>query len=125
MAALPGRALALPTLTPDASATEAGSDTAPCKAGGTRSAYNKSMSVQVDAVYQNGILRPLQPLHLPENERVVVTVSSVSSTLGFGQVDTEYVESLVRRLAGAEPAPGLAGLYWEGSERGPMWLGSE
>ena len=64
------------------------------------------MSVQVDAVYQNGILRPLQPLHLPENERVVVTVSSVSNTLGFGH-DTEYVEGLVRSLAGAEPAPGL------------------
>ena len=83
------------------------SDTTPFEARGTRSAYNRGMSVQVDAVYQNGILRPLQPLHLPENERVVVTVSSVSNTLGFGQVDTEYVEGLVQRLAGAESAPGL------------------
>lgn len=37
--------------------------------------------MQVDGVYQNGILKPLQPLNLTENERVVV--------------------------AGAEPAPGL------------------
>jgi predicted DNA-binding antitoxin AbrB/MazE fold protein len=65
------------------------------------------MSVQVDAVYQNGILRPLQPLHLPENERVVVTIRPASSAFGSGPVDTEYVEDLVRRLAAAEPAPGL------------------
>jgi len=65
------------------------------------------MSVQVDAVYQNGILRPLQPLHLPENERVVVTISPAAQSLDLGQVDTEYLEGLRRRLAGAEPAAGL------------------
>jgi predicted DNA-binding antitoxin AbrB/MazE fold protein len=65
------------------------------------------MSVQVDAVYQNGILRPLQPLHLPENERVVVTVSPAAQALGFGQGDTEYLEGLRRKPIGAEPAPGL------------------
>lgn len=83
------------------------SDAAAFEARGTRSAYNRGMLVQVDAVYQNGVLRPLQPLHLPENERVVVTVSSASSALGSGQVDTEYVEGLAQRLAGGESAPGL------------------
>jgi predicted DNA-binding antitoxin AbrB/MazE fold protein len=33
------------------------------------------MLIEVDAVYQNGILKPLQPLDLAENERVVVTIT--------------------------------------------------
>jgi len=63
--------------------------------------------MQVDAVYQNGSLRPLQPLDLAENERVVVTITQGPNALGFSQLDTEYIEGLRRKLAGAEPAPGL------------------
>ena len=33
------------------------------------------MTQQVDAVYENGVLRPLQPLHLQESARVQVSVS--------------------------------------------------
>ena len=33
------------------------------------------MRKQVEAVYENGVLRPLQPLPLEEHERVIVTVS--------------------------------------------------
>ena len=33
------------------------------------------MSQQVEAVYENGVLRPLQPLHLKESARVQVSVS--------------------------------------------------
>ncbi len=32
------------------------------------------MSQNIQAVYENGILRPLQPLDLPENETVNITV---------------------------------------------------
>jgi predicted DNA-binding antitoxin AbrB/MazE fold protein len=63
--------------------------------------------MQVDAVYQNGSLRPLQPLDLAENEHVVVTITQAANTLRFGQLDIECVEGLRRKLAGAEPAPGL------------------
>ena len=63
--------------------------------------------MQVDAVYQNGILKPLQPLELAENERVVVTITQAGNALGTCQLDTEYIEGLRRRLAGAQPAPGL------------------
>jgi predicted DNA-binding antitoxin AbrB/MazE fold protein len=35
------------------------------------------MAFQVEAVYENGILRPVQPLPLAEHERVQVTVSPV------------------------------------------------
>jgi predicted DNA-binding antitoxin AbrB/MazE fold protein len=32
------------------------------------------MSIQFEAVYENGVFRPLQPVTLPERERVTVTV---------------------------------------------------
>lgn len=33
----------------------------------------------IEAIYENGILRPLQPVHgLDENERLVITIKSVS-----------------------------------------------
>ena len=59
--------------------------------------------MQVDAVYQDGILKPLQPLDLAENERVVVTITQDDN----GVIDSDFVQALRRRLAGAEPAPGL------------------
>lgn len=42
--------------------------------GWSTSTYNKDMPLQVDAVYENGVLRPLQPLDLREHERVLVSV---------------------------------------------------
>jgi len=36
------------------------------------------MRQKFDAVYENGLLRPLEPLHLPDHERVSVTVESGS-----------------------------------------------
>jgi predicted DNA-binding antitoxin AbrB/MazE fold protein len=35
------------------------------------------MRQRVDAVYENGVLRPLEPLELSDHERVCVTVESV------------------------------------------------
>ena len=37
--------------------------------------YNVGMAVHVDAVYEGGVLRPLQPLDLREHEHVTVTVT--------------------------------------------------
>lgn len=39
------------------------------------------MEITVDAVYENGVLTPLQPLPLPENQRVQVTVQKTYSSL--------------------------------------------
>lgn len=33
------------------------------------------MDTQIEAVYENGVFRPLQPLTLAEHERVLLTVS--------------------------------------------------
>jgi predicted DNA-binding antitoxin AbrB/MazE fold protein len=32
------------------------------------------MSTQLEAIYENGVFRPLQPVHLTEHQRVTVTV---------------------------------------------------
>lgn len=32
------------------------------------------MSTHLEAVYENGVFRPLQPVHLPEHRRVTVTI---------------------------------------------------
>jgi predicted DNA-binding antitoxin AbrB/MazE fold protein len=32
------------------------------------------MSTQVEAIYENGVFRPLQPVQLPEHRRVTVTI---------------------------------------------------
>jgi predicted DNA-binding antitoxin AbrB/MazE fold protein len=34
------------------------------------------MTQQIDAIYDNGVLRPLVPLHIPDQTRVKVTVEA-------------------------------------------------
>ena len=34
------------------------------------------MSIQLEAVFENGIFRPLQPVHLAEHHRVIVTIGA-------------------------------------------------
>lgn len=63
------------------------------------------MPLQVDAVYENGVLRPLQPLDLTENEHVLVSVVKVTS--GRSSLAAEYIERIKREQQDAEPAPGL------------------
>jgi len=55
--------------------------------------------------YEKGMLKPLQPLDLAENERVVVSITQKANGAGLGQLDADFVEGLRRRLAGAAPAP--------------------
>jgi predicted DNA-binding antitoxin AbrB/MazE fold protein len=70
------------------------------------SAYNSGMPLQVDAVYENGVLRPLQPLDLREHERVLVSVVKAPAG-GRSSLAVEYVEKMKRGLQDAEPAPGI------------------
>ena len=39
------------------------------------------MSITVEAVYEDGVLKPVQPLPLKEHEKVAVTVQSAASPL--------------------------------------------
>lgn len=43
------------------------------------------MSTHVEAIYENGVFRPLQPVQLPEHRRVTVTIDE------DGQIDSGSV----------------------------------
>jgi predicted DNA-binding antitoxin AbrB/MazE fold protein len=64
------------------------------------------MPLQVEAVYENGVLRPLQPLDLKEHEHVIVSVSGTSPTRST--LATEYIEKIKQQVDAEGPAPGLA-----------------
>ena len=64
------------------------------------------MPLQVDAVYENGVLRPLQPLDLREHEHVVVSVVKANAP-ARSSLDVDYIEKMKRELQDADPAPGL------------------
>ena len=64
------------------------------------------MAIQVDAVYENGVLRPLQPLGLAEREHVSVTVVKATPA-GSPQLDIAYLDALQAELSHAGAAPGI------------------
>ena len=70
-------------------------------------AYNGAMGIRVDAVYENGVLKPLQPLGLAEHEHVSVTVIKTTPSPGSPQLDITYLENLQAELLHAGPAPGM------------------
>jgi predicted DNA-binding antitoxin AbrB/MazE fold protein len=61
------------------------------------------MTHNVAAVYENGVLRPLEPLPLKEHQRVTVTVSELAERW----LDLEYMEKVKRDVAASAPAPSL------------------
>jgi predicted DNA-binding antitoxin AbrB/MazE fold protein len=64
------------------------------------------MSFQVDAVYENGVLRPLQPLNLMEHEHVLVSVVKTALS-GPSNLALDYIERIKREQEDAERTPGL------------------
>lgn len=61
------------------------------------------MTHNVAAVYEDGVLRLLEPLPLKEHQRVTVTVSDPAERW----VDQEYMEKVKKDIAASAPAPGL------------------
>jgi predicted DNA-binding antitoxin AbrB/MazE fold protein len=57
----------------------------------------------VEAVYEHGVLRPLEPLALAESQRVQLTISEVSSTRS--QRDLRIVERARAEVAAAGTIP--------------------
>ncbi|MBK5293867.1 MAG: antitoxin family protein [Acidobacteriia bacterium] len=54
------------------------------------------MSLRVEAVYENGVLRPLTPIDLPESERVTLLISQRP---GRAVRDRELVERASAEVA--------------------------
>jgi len=50
------------------------------------------MTRQVEAVYENGMLRPLEPLSLDEHQRVTLTVSDAAEGPLTSMIDHGFVE---------------------------------
>ena len=63
------------------------------------------MTNHVDAVYENGVLRPLQPLPLEEHQRVRVTISSISGDSLASLVDQSFLEQARKEVAAADYIP--------------------
>jgi predicted DNA-binding antitoxin AbrB/MazE fold protein len=63
------------------------------------------MPLQVEAIYENGVLRPLQPLDLREHEHVIVSVSEAAP--GKSALAVEFIERIKREAQEDGPAPGL------------------
>jgi predicted DNA-binding antitoxin AbrB/MazE fold protein len=64
------------------------------------------MNRQVDAVYENGVLRPLEPLPLKEHQKVSVTVSDTEDSPG-SMIDDAFVESARKEIRHADHIPSL------------------
>jgi predicted DNA-binding antitoxin AbrB/MazE fold protein len=60
------------------------------------------MATTLSAAYENGVLRPLEPLDLREHQEVTVTVSAKGSDPTEAWLDHEYMASL---RAVVEPEP--------------------
>lgn len=65
------------------------------------------MEMQVEAVYKNGVLRPLQPLNLAEDERVRISIAKTPAAVPAPQIAVEYLTRLKQELRDAPPAPSL------------------
>lgn len=63
------------------------------------------MTIRVEAVYENGLLRPLEPLALSEHQRVVLTLSDPRSPRL--QRDEAYLAVVREQVAKEGSPPGL------------------
>jgi len=62
------------------------------------------MLITLSAIYEDGVLRPLEPLPLAEHQQVRVTVSDVSADRADPWIDHDYMASID---ALHEPEPSL------------------
>jgi predicted DNA-binding antitoxin AbrB/MazE fold protein len=52
---------------------------------------NPSMSKRLDVIYENGVFRPLEPVNVPEHQRMTVTIPEASMVPSEEEwLDTEY-----------------------------------
>ncbi len=63
------------------------------------------MSQTIDAIYENGVFRPQEPVNLASGERVSLVIASKSNSVDLTDVadllDVEYMERCFRELAAA------------------------
>jgi len=66
------------------------------------------MSEHIQAIYENGVLRPLEPLNLPENSVVEIDVRDVSEKTNEKADNKLKIEVFEEWMANLDPnTPGL------------------
>ena len=60
------------------------------------------MAREIDAIYENGVLRPLEPLDLEEQQRVRITIDNGDPLADL--LDTEFMAWCARKGAGDVPS---------------------
>ena len=58
------------------------------------------MSKIVEAVYEKGMLRPLEKLHLPEGARVRLRIEGIYGLLKDWKIDSQKLKDELRMLHG-------------------------
>ena len=61
------------------------------------------MNERVQAIYENGILRPFQPLNLPENSVVEIDVRDISEIYNKESANKFKIEAFEEWMAGLNP----------------------
>jgi len=49
------------------------------------------MSTQLEAIYENGVFRPLQPVHLPDRKHVTVTINEEPDPDGAAGIQVHFL----------------------------------
>ena len=65
------------------------------------------MNRQVEAVYENGMLRPLEPLPLEEHQRVTVVITDAQARPERAYLDVDYVASVRKEVQTKGRIPSL------------------
>ena len=60
------------------------------------------MTITVRAIYENGVLRPVEPLTLPEGEAVDVIIATTQQAAPILRVPTPDEEDYTRRIKAAQ-----------------------
>jgi predicted DNA-binding antitoxin AbrB/MazE fold protein len=79
------------------------------------------MTKQVEAVYENGLLRPLEPLPLEEHQRVTVVITEAQPFPERSHPDSDYIEAVQKEVASMGRVPTLEEIHKITSKDPTSW----
>ncbi len=79
------------------------------------------MTRQVEAVYENGMLRPLEPLLLEEHQHVTVVITEPQTFPRRSHLDSDYLEAIKKEVASMGRVPTLEEIHKITSKDPASW----
>lgn len=79
------------------------------------------MIKQVEAVYENGMLRPLEPLSLEEHQHVTVVISEAHAVPERSHMDADYLAAVRAEVAAMGSIPTLDEIHRITSKDPSSW----